>query len=204
MQALSTTRNGGVSIGARATLDVGGALLPQDANARRAREPAPPAQFLPAAPVWLAQVHGRDVAVDRRAQRSTALRASPPTRRRGGDAHAGRRARRAHRRLPAGAVRRSRGHASSASRMPAGAGSPPACSKRRCARCACRRATSSRGWVPRSARERSKWAATSSTRICGTDPGCAARCFASRLARTGQMARRPARPRAAAACGARA
>jgi len=63
VQALATTRNGGVSVGARASLDMGAAMPAQDAqhdavleNRRRL------SQFLPAAPVWLSQVHGVDVA----------------------------------------------------------------------------------------------------------------------------------------------
>jgi YfiH family protein len=63
VQALATTRNGGVSVGARASLDIGAALPARDVqhdavleNRRRL------AQFLPAAPVWLSQVHGIGVA----------------------------------------------------------------------------------------------------------------------------------------------
>jgi len=67
VHALSTTRNGGVSVGARASFDLGAAIPVQDAkhaavleNRRRL------AQFLPAAPVWLSQVHAADIArVDR-------------------------------------------------------------------------------------------------------------------------------------------
>ena len=78
LQALSTTRNGGVSVGARASLDLGAAVPARDAqhaavleNRRRL------AQFLPAAPVWLAQVHGVDVAcVD--GTNASRLLASPP------------------------------------------------------------------------------------------------------------------------------
>ena len=79
VQALATTRNGGVTIGARASLDLGAALPACDAqhdavleNRRRL------ARFLPAAPVWLSQVHGVDVArIDR--NNVSELRASPPT-----------------------------------------------------------------------------------------------------------------------------
>ena len=79
VQALATTRNGGVSVGARASLDLGAAVPARDAqhaavleNRRRL------AQFLPAAPVWLAQVHGVDVAcVD--GTNASRLLASPPT-----------------------------------------------------------------------------------------------------------------------------
>jgi YfiH family protein len=60
--ALFTTRNGGMSAGAAATLDVGPAHLSAAdragavaENRRRLRE------LLPDEPVWLAQVHGRDV-----------------------------------------------------------------------------------------------------------------------------------------------
>jgi polyphenol oxidase len=79
VHALSTTRHGGVSVGARASLDLGGAKLAQDddraavlENRRRL------AQFLPAAPVWLSQVHGADVVVIDRAN-ATAVTSSPPT-----------------------------------------------------------------------------------------------------------------------------
>ena len=78
VHALSTTRNGGVSEGARDSLDLGGAHPAQDTqhgavleNRRRL------AQYLPAQPVWLAQVHAADVAqVDHANQAS--LLASPP------------------------------------------------------------------------------------------------------------------------------
>ena len=60
--ALSTSRNGGVAVGARATLDIGPALPMRDdqfaavlENRRRL------AQFLPSSPVWLAQVHAAQV-----------------------------------------------------------------------------------------------------------------------------------------------
>src|SRR5450631_3100851 len=63
VRALSTTRNGGVSAGALATLNLGAAKRASDAdysavieNRRRLT------QFLPSAPVWLFQVHGKDVA----------------------------------------------------------------------------------------------------------------------------------------------
>lgn len=79
VHALSTTRNGGVSVGARASLDLGGATLPQHVeraalleNRRRL------AQFLPSSPVWLSQVHGADVVVIDRANMA-ALSLSPPT-----------------------------------------------------------------------------------------------------------------------------
>ncbi|MEO8346845.1 MAG: peptidoglycan editing factor PgeF [Betaproteobacteria bacterium] len=67
VHAMSTTRNGGAATGARATLDLGGATPAQDVhldavleNRRRL------AAFLPAAPIWLSQVHGADVvAIDK-------------------------------------------------------------------------------------------------------------------------------------------
>lgn len=76
--ALFTTRSGGSSAGAAATMDVGpahpnvreleGAI---GANRRRL------AAFLPAAPIWLSQVHGIDV-VDIDARNAAALRDLPP------------------------------------------------------------------------------------------------------------------------------
>ena len=83
VEALFTTRNGGASLGAAATLDVGPAQLnaaDRDGavaeNRRRLRA------LLPADPVWLAQVHGRDVVeIDERAVgRMHAIR-RPPMRR---------------------------------------------------------------------------------------------------------------------------
>jgi polyphenol oxidase len=79
VHALSTSRNGGVSEGARASLDLGGAHPAQDSqcaavleNRRRL------AQFLPASPVWLAQVHAAEVAqVDPTTMGS--FLSSPPT-----------------------------------------------------------------------------------------------------------------------------
>ncbi|HEY4139097.1 MAG TPA: peptidoglycan editing factor PgeF [Casimicrobiaceae bacterium] len=56
VQAFATTRNGGASIGARATLNLGDACGDDPAavaeNRRRVQS------FLPSAPVWLRQVHG--------------------------------------------------------------------------------------------------------------------------------------------------
>jgi hypothetical protein len=79
VQALATTRNGGVSVGARASLDIGAAVPARDVqyeavieNRRRL------AQYLPATPVWLSQVHGVDVARLDRGNESDLL-ASPPT-----------------------------------------------------------------------------------------------------------------------------
>lgn len=76
--ALFTTRSGGSSAGAAATMDVGpahptageleGAI---GANRRRL------AAFLPAAPIWLSQVHGCAV-VNVDARNAAALRALPP------------------------------------------------------------------------------------------------------------------------------
>jgi YfiH family protein len=79
VEALFTTRNGGASVGAAATLDVGPAQLnaaDRDGaiaeNRRRLRA------LLPADPVWLAQVHGRDVVeIDERAVGR--MHAIPPT-----------------------------------------------------------------------------------------------------------------------------
>ena len=79
VQALSTTRNGGVAMGARASLDLGGALPTQDGHPGAVRENRRRlAEFLPAAPVWLAQVHGTDVAgID--ADNVAAMSLTPPT-----------------------------------------------------------------------------------------------------------------------------
>ena len=79
VQALATTRNGGISVGPRTSLDMGAAVPARDVqhdavleNRRRL------AQFLPAAPVWLSQVHGVEVArVD--GGNVADLLASPPT-----------------------------------------------------------------------------------------------------------------------------
>ena len=100
---------------------------------RDRRESPAPARVPALGSGLAAQVHGRGV-VDRRRRTPRGMRAVPP----GADAAVTRtprrRARRAHRRLPAGAVRRSRAAAWSASRTPAGAASPRACSRRRRAR----------------------------------------------------------------------
>jgi YfiH family protein len=76
--ALSTSRNGGVSGGACASLDLGAAHLADDSSRAGILENrARVAAFLPSAPVWLSQVHGRDVAsVD--AARIAAMRENPP------------------------------------------------------------------------------------------------------------------------------
>jgi len=65
VHAFVTTRHGGASVGAQASLDLGGASIasstPAEATAiveNRRRVQA----FLPAPPVWLSQVHGADVA----------------------------------------------------------------------------------------------------------------------------------------------
>ena len=59
--AFATTRNGGTSVGAHSTLNLGAACGDDPAavaeNRRRVE------LFLPASPSWLRQVHGRDVAV---------------------------------------------------------------------------------------------------------------------------------------------
>src|SRR4029453_17367418 len=62
--ALSTTRNGGVSVGARESLDLGGAMLADDAQRAAVLENRSRlAQFLPSPPIWLSQVHAADVAL---------------------------------------------------------------------------------------------------------------------------------------------
>lgn len=78
VRALFTTRHGGASVGAAATMDVGPASPAAGEsdgaigeNRRRLRA------FLPSDPVWLAQVHGREVAVVD-AHNVAALRAAPP------------------------------------------------------------------------------------------------------------------------------
>ncbi len=79
VNALSTTRNGGISTGARASLDIGGALPPRDSNDDDVRENRRRlAQFLPAAPIWLSQVHGTEVATIG-ADNASALSVAPPT-----------------------------------------------------------------------------------------------------------------------------
>jgi YfiH family protein len=75
VQALVTTRNGGASIGAHATLNLGDVCGDDPAavaeNRRRVQS------FLPSAPIWLRQVHGDEVVV---LDSSTldAARAHPP------------------------------------------------------------------------------------------------------------------------------
>jgi YfiH family protein len=75
VHAFVTTRNGGVSRGAAASLDVGGARAGDDPavaeNRRRIGE------WLPAPPVWLEQVHGAEVVVVAGGD-ADALRAAPP------------------------------------------------------------------------------------------------------------------------------
>jgi len=79
VHALSTTRNGGVSEGARASFDVGAAVPPHDAEFAAVRENRRRlAQFLPSPPVWLSQVHGTSVAVVDAANCASLL-SSPPT-----------------------------------------------------------------------------------------------------------------------------
>ncbi len=75
VHALMTTRNGGVSSGKGASLDVGGSTLPStpDTAAAIVENRRRVQAFLPSPPVWLAQVHGSDVAtVD------TSAPSSPP------------------------------------------------------------------------------------------------------------------------------
>lgn len=65
VQAFVTTRNGGVGRGASASLDVGHASLddtPADERGAVVENRRRVQAFLPSAPVWLSQVHGRDVA----------------------------------------------------------------------------------------------------------------------------------------------
>ena len=78
VRAFFTTRDGGVSTGAAATMDVGPARPAADdlagaigENRRRLR------RLLPADPVWLSQVHGSDV-VGVSAANADTLRTSPP------------------------------------------------------------------------------------------------------------------------------
>jgi YfiH family protein len=79
VQALSTTRNGGVSVGARASLDLGAAKPPHDAARAAVLENRNRlAQFLPSPPIWLSQVHAADVTVIDGAN-VAALASSPPT-----------------------------------------------------------------------------------------------------------------------------
>jgi YfiH family protein len=79
VRALVTTRAGGVSVGARATLDLGPARLgPDDDAAGIAENRRRVAAHLPAAPIWLHQVHGAGVVVVDPAN-AAALRAAPPT-----------------------------------------------------------------------------------------------------------------------------
>ncbi len=78
VRALFTTRNGGASTGAAATFDVGVAQPSREELAGAVgRNRARLREMLPSDPVWLTQVHGRDVvSVD--AANADALRASPP------------------------------------------------------------------------------------------------------------------------------
>jgi len=65
VRAFVTTRNGGVGRGASASLDVGHASLddtPADDRPVIAENRRRVQAFLPSPPVWLSQVHGRDVA----------------------------------------------------------------------------------------------------------------------------------------------
>ena len=166
-RALATTRNGGVSIGARASMNLGRNVRD---DAARARGESPPARAVPAGGTDAGshQVHGTAVATltaeSRDGQRPVADAAVTRER--------GRRLRGAHRRLPAGAVRRSpeqgrRRRARGLARTRA-----QACSKRRSRRCAAQvpgRTTSSRGSAPRSVRRVSKSAPMSATAFCADD-----------------------------------
>ncbi len=63
VHALSTTRNGGVCTGPHASLDLALASAPRAGNANSVAESRRRlAAFLPAAPVWLDQCHGIEVA----------------------------------------------------------------------------------------------------------------------------------------------
>ena len=125
VRAFATTRHGGVSTGARATMNLGRSVG-DDASAlaenRRRLE-----SFLPSAPTWLTQVHGTDVAV----LAASSPRAPSPV----ADAAVTRDPGVVCAVLTADCLpvllRRSRAATRSASRTPAGAGSPRACSKRR-------------------------------------------------------------------------
>lgn len=78
VHAFCTTRNGGVATGVHASLDLGGASV-EDGDgdpAAVAENRARVAAFLPASPVWLRQVHGRDV-VQVDDANVAALRAAP-------------------------------------------------------------------------------------------------------------------------------
>ena len=78
VRAFSTTRRGGVSVGARASLDLGPAMLPEDASRDVVLENRRRLQgFLPSVPVWMSQVHGADVVVFDHANPPTLSR-SPP------------------------------------------------------------------------------------------------------------------------------
>jgi len=78
VHALATTRHGGASSGAQATLDLGAESLPAGVTAAPILENRRTlAQFLPAAPVWLTQRHGAAIAkID--ASNAQAALASPP------------------------------------------------------------------------------------------------------------------------------
>lgn len=74
VQAFVTTRNGGISRGAAASLDVGGARDGDDAAIAENRRRI--GAWLPAPPVWLEQVHGAAVVTVERGN-ADALRAAP-------------------------------------------------------------------------------------------------------------------------------
>jgi hypothetical protein len=78
--ALSTTRSGGVSTGAAATMDLGlsaGTRGPDDTPGSLAHNRRRLDAFLPSSPVWLRQVHGTEVVV-LDAATVAAARAAPP------------------------------------------------------------------------------------------------------------------------------
>jgi polyphenol oxidase len=78
VHALSTTRNGGVSTGARASLDLGAAKpLPDPERASVLENRRRLLPFLPAAPVWISQVHGAGIVCVDQAN-VAAMRSSPP------------------------------------------------------------------------------------------------------------------------------
>ncbi len=131
VRAFATTRRGGVSAGARATMNLGRNVGDDDCRARRK-----------SAPSRVLSSRAADVARpgSRRRRSPCSPRASAACaesgRRRRGHARSRRRLRGPHRRLPAGAASPIGAATRSASRMPAGAGSPRACSKRRSRRSA--------------------------------------------------------------------
>ena len=156
--ALSTTKAGGVA----------GAFDPGPSRASEAASPrhvmadrARLASFLPAAPLYLHQVHGTAVVEIDAATRDRA-RTDPPQADAAMDAHAGHHARGARGGLPAGPVRGSRRQRRrrGARRLARPRGGRAGSDARRDA--ASRRTRSSPGSVRRSGRAPSRWAATCS------------------------------------------